>query len=312
MRNLKIGTRGSKLALWQTEHVAAALKASIPDLNIEIIIVKTTGDKILDVALSKIGDKGLFTKEIEKEILSNHIDIAVHSLKDLPSQLEDGLDIGAVLKRENPQDVLITSDKRRFVDLPQGAVLGTSSLRRKAQIKTLRPDLQFVDVRGNVETRLRKLEDESWDGIILACAGVKRLGFEDKISDYLTYDTVIPAVGQGAIAVECRAGDNEVLETLREINDKETEIAVRSERSFLARLEGGCQVPIAAIARLIDGQLLIEGVVASLDGSQVYRDQIKGRLDQSELLGRQLAETLLDSGAGEVLEEIRRMGVHNE
>ncbi len=308
MKRLKIGTRGSKLALWQTQHVAAALKTVIPDLDIEIIPIKTTGDKILDVALSKIGDKGLFTKEIEKEILSNRIDIAVHSLKDLPSQLEKGLKIGAVLPRENPQDVLITPNRCKFADLPRGAVLGTSSLRRIAQIKALRPDIQFVEIRGNVETRLWKLQEESWEGIVLACAGVKRLGFEDRISDYLDYKVVIPAVGQGVIAVECRTDDTIVLDIIRNIHDEETDIAVRAERSFLAELEGGCQVPMAAIARLSDDQLLIEGVVASLDGKRVYRNQIKGRTNECEFLGRKLAGMLLDSGAGDVLQEIWENG----
>ncbi len=308
METLRLGTRGSKLALWQAEHVKNALEAAIPDLRVEIHIIKTTGDKILDVALSKIGDKGLFTKEIEKELLEEKIDIAVHSMKDLPSQLEEGFCIGAVLPRENPQDVLISDIKGRLIDLPEGAVLGTSSLRRKAQIKYVRPDIQLVDMRGNVETRIRKMREEGMDGIILAYAGVKRLGYESLISEHLDCDLLMPAVGQGAIAVEMRAVDPEVFNIIQLINDEQTKIEVEAERSFLAELEGGCQVPIAAAAIVKGNSLLLKGLVASLDGQDILRAELLGSKEQAEQLGQDLGRRLLDAGAGRILDRIRQMG----
>lgn len=310
MEILRLGTRGSKLALWQAEHVKNALEAAIPGLQVEIHIIKTTGDKILDVALSKIGDKGLFTREIEKELLEEKIDIAVHSMKDLPSQLEEGFCIGAVLPRENPQDVLISDIKGRLIDLPDGAVLGTSSLRRKAQIKSVRPDIQLVDLRGNVETRIRKMRDEGMDGIILAYAGVKRLGYESLVSDYLDYDLVMPAVGQGAIAVEMRAMDPEVFNIIKLINDEQTRIEVEAERSFLAELEGGCQVPIAAAAFIKGNSLFLQGLVATLDGQNILRAELSGNKEQAVQLGQDLGRHLLAAGAGRILDKIRQMGAN--
>ncbi len=308
MEILRLGTRGSKLALWQAEHVKNALAAAVPDLQVEIHIIKTTGDKILDVALSKIGDKGLFTREIEKELLEEKIDIAVHSMKDLPSRLEEGLGIGAVLPRENPQDVLISDIKGRLMDLPDGAVLGTSSLRRKAQIKYVRPDIQVADLRGNVETRIRKMREEGMDGIILAYAGVKRLGYESLISEHLDYDLLMPAAGQGAIAVEMRAVDPEVFEIIRLINDEQTRIEVEAERSFLAELEGGCQVPIAAAAGFRGDSLILKGLVASLDGQDILRAEMTGSMEQPAQLGQDLGRQLLEAGAGRILDRIRHMG----
>ncbi len=308
METLRLGTRGSKLALWQAEHVKSALAAAIPNLHVEIHVIKTTGDKILDVALSKIGDKGLFTREIEKALLEGTIDVAVHSMKDLPSQIEDGLCIGAVLPRENPQDVLISDIKGRLIDMPNGAVLGTSSLRRKAQIKHIRPDIQVADLRGNVETRIRKMREEGMDGIILAYAGVKRLGYESLISEYLSYDLLMPAVGQGAIAIEMRAVDPEVLNIIQMINDDQTQIQVQAERSFLAELEGGCQVPIAAVAVIKGNSLVIKGLVASLDGQDILCSEMVGSKDQPAQLGRNLGRRLLDSGAGRILDSIKQMG----
>jgi hydroxymethylbilane synthase len=236
LEKLRLGSRGSKLALWQAGYVKQALELAVPDLKVEIEVIKTTGDKILDVALSKIGDKGLFTKEIEKELLEGNIDIAVHSMKDLPSQIGPDLVIGAVLPRENPQDVLISKYNRNLLELPIGAVIGTSSLRRQAQIKHIRPDIKIVELRGNVETRIRKMQEEDLDAIILAYAGVKRLGFENLISEYLSYEVLMPAVGQGAIAVETRAGDSEVLAIVGQIDHEPTRVQVEAERSFLARL----------------------------------------------------------------------------
>ncbi|NLO20884.1 MAG: hydroxymethylbilane synthase [Syntrophomonadaceae bacterium] len=308
MEKLRLGSRGSKLALWQAEYVKQVLTLAVPDLRVEIQVIKTTGDKILDVALSKIGDKGLFTKEIEKKLLDGTIDIAVHSMKDLPSQIEAGLGIGAVLPRENPQDVLISKFNQKLKDLPIGAVIGTSSLRRKAQIKHYRPDIKIVELRGNVETRIRKMQEEEMDGIVLAYAGVKRLGYESLISECLSYDLLMPAVGQGAIAVENRVGDLDVLEIVKKINHEPTRVQVEAERSFLARLEGGCQVPVAAIADLKGQELRIQGLVASLDGQKLISMEMIGKPSQAAELGRNLGQSLLDAGAGFILDEIKHTG----
>lgn len=310
LQKLRLGSRGSRLALWQAEYIKEALALAVPELKVEIQVIKTTGDKILDVALSKIGDKGLFTKEIEKELLDGTIDMAVHSMKDLPSQIEAGLCIGAVLPRENPQDVLISQFKRKLSDLPPGAVIGTSSLRRKAQIKHLRPDLKIVELRGNVETRIRKMQEEDMDGIVLAYAGVKRLGFESLISECLSYDLLMPAVGQGAIAVETRAGDTKVQKIVEKINHEPTRIQVEAERSFLARLEGGCQVPIAAIADFQGQELRIQGLVASLDGQEMISLGMTGRPSQAAELGSKLGQSLLDAGAGRILDRIKNTGAN--
>jgi hydroxymethylbilane synthase len=308
MKHVILGSRGSKLALWQTEYVARELKKEVPGLTVEIKAIKTKGDKILDVALSRIGDKGLFTREIEKELLNRSIDMAVHSMKDLPSQLAEGLCLAAVLARENPEDVLISRQGYRFHDLPEGAVLGTSSLRRISQIRALRPDIITVPIRGNVETRIRKMYDEQLDGIVLAYAGVKRLGFEDKISDFLPRTMLLPAVGQGAITVEVRENDIENLELAQRINHELTYLATRAERSFLRVLEGGCQVPIGCYAEARDGNIVIEGLIASLDGRIIFRDSKKGSYDQADMLGQQLANNLLQQGAAGVLADIRKAG----
>ena len=241
MKTLRLGTRGSKLALWQAEYAAAQLQQQNPDIMVQIEIIKTTGDKVLDVALSKIGDKGLFTKELEIELMRGNIDLAVHSLKDMPAELEPGLMIGAVLTRENPADVLLSLGNYKLKDLPYNAVIGTSSLRRRAQITAIRPDLEIVDIRGNVETRVRKMQEQNLDGIILAYAGVKRLGLEKYISDYLPFEVMLPAVGQGIIAIETSQAAHEVNKIVSTINDHATHVAVLAERSFLAAIEGGCQ-----------------------------------------------------------------------
>lgn len=305
MKNLRLGTRGSKLALWQAEHVAGELTRARPDLKVELQIIKTTGDKILDVALSKIGDKGLFTKEIEKELLDGNIDAAVHSMKDLPSKLEPGLCIGAALKRENPADVFISHKNYKFNDLPSGARVGTSSLRRAAQIKARRPDLIITDIRGNVETRIRRMKEQDLDGILLAHAGVKRLGLEDLISDYLPFELVLPAVGQGIIGVEARAGDTEVLELLQLVNDKATYISSQAERAFLREFEGGCQVPAASLAELHGDRIVVRGLIASLDGKEVYLKEFEGPWQEAELIGQRLARNLLEAGADKILEDIK-------
>ncbi|MGI5920834.1 MAG: hydroxymethylbilane synthase [Syntrophomonadaceae bacterium] len=308
MKNVKLGTRGSRLALWQAENVAERLKYVHPDIDIDLKIIKTQGDKILDVALSRIGDKGLFTAEIEKELLNGNIDIAVHSLKDLPAVLPPGLCIGAVLPREKPNDVLISHQGYTLSTLPPGASIGTSSLRRVAQIKHARPDINIVELRGNIETRIRKMAERELDGIILAYAGVTRLGFNEYITEVMTPEVILPAVGQGAIAVEARAGDSEVQTLLNKINDLKTFVEVSAERSFLNELQGGCQVPIAALARVTGNQLQIQGLIASLDGRELFYDANTGLSQEAVTLGQKLAARLLDRGAGRILAQIKELG----
>ncbi|NLT19387.1 MAG: hydroxymethylbilane synthase [Syntrophomonadaceae bacterium] len=308
MTHIRLGTRGSKLARWQTEHVADRLKSFFPRLDIEIVVIKTTGDIILDVALSRIGDKGLFTKELETALLNNEIDVAVHSAKDLPSELDENLKIGAVLPRENPHDVLLSHKRYRLADLPPGALIGTSSLRRIAQMKAYRPDLVMVDIRGNVETRIRKMQEQNLDAIILANAGVQRLGLTEYITEYLPYDVMLPAVGQGIIAIECRREDSDTTDILQKINDPLTSIIIQAERAFLRKLEGGCQVPIACLAEEQEGQLCLNGLVASLDGSTVFRESMYLDQNDPENGGRKAADLLLQQGAGQVLEQIKNSG----
>jgi len=308
MQKIRLGTRGSKLALWQADCVAGEIHKILPDLDIEIVVIKTIGDKILDVALSKIGDKGLFTREIENALLAEDIDLAVHSMKDLPSILAPDLTLGAVLKRENPQDVLISHKNYTISSLPRHGVVGTSSLRRIAQLKALRPDLRMVDLRGNVETRIKKMEEQDLDGIILAYAGVKRLGFTGQISEVISKDLLLPAVGQGAIAIELRAGDSETHKVIAPINDHHTNIATQCERALLRELEGGCQVPIASLAQITGDMIHLEGLVASMDGQILIKGVHSGHLDQAAEIGRHLAQNLLSRGADGILEEIKRLG----
>lgn len=308
MFRLRLGTRGSRLALWQADWVAQEMHRLHPTLQIEIKVIKTQGDKILDVALSKIGDKGLFTKEIENELLAGEIDLAVHSMKDLPTILPPGLMAGAVLKRENPQDVLISSQGFNLETLPQGGRIGTSSLRRIAQLKALRPDLQPVDLRGNLETRLKKMEEQKLDGIILAYAGVKRLGFDAYITQMIDTEVILPAVSQGAVLAEVREGDRDTRKLIAPINDQAADAATRAERALLRELEGGCQVPIAALAQVRGDRLQLRAMVASLDGEHMIRDSYDGEIERAEDIGRNLAMRMLDQGAGQILSEIRRLG----
>lgn len=305
MHKLNLGTRGSKLALWQSRRVAEDLKRALPTLEINIKTIKTQGDKILDVALSRIGDKGLFTKEIENELLAGSIDLAVHSMKDLPGEMDPALCIGAVLEREDPRDVLLSHKGYKFDELPRGGVLGTSSLRRMAQIKAQRPDIEIVALRGNVETRIKKMQEQNLDGIILAWAGVSRLGLTDMITDFLPEGLVLPAVGQGAIAVQVRADDQSTREALALINDKAAYAEVSAERSFLRRLQGGCQVPIGSRAVVSGGKIHIRGLICSLDGSRLFCQEINGLVEQGQELAVELAEELLAQGAGIILDEIR-------
>lgn len=302
-----IGTRDSSLALWQTQWVAEQLSMRSPGAEFPINAVKTKGDKLLDVALAKIGDKGLFTKELEIALVDGEADLAVHSMKDVPTSLPPGLMIGCICTREDHRDVLISSKHRSFDQLPKGARIGTSSLRRKAQLWHLRPDLELIDVRGNLQTRMRKLDEMDLDGIILAAAGVLRLGWAERITEFLSEDVSLPAVGQGSIGIECRSNDQRVLNMIQLLNDPQAEKCIRIERSLLRQLEGGCQIPIGCWARFEQGAILVDGMVASLDGKIILREQIRRPLEaDSELVGRELAEKLLVRGAGEILHTIRQ------
>ena len=303
---IKVGTRDSALAMWQTKYVIKQLQKVTDDYTFEIVAVKTKGDKILDVSLAKVGDKGLFTKELEVAMLQKETDLAVHSMKDVPTQLVEGLTIGAILKREDPRDVIISPKGYTFATLPKGAKVGTSSLRRKAQVKNLRPDLEICDIRGNLNTRMRKMNEENFDALILAAAGVIRMGWKEQISEYLPVDISLPAVSQGAIGVECRGDDEEILKLLSLVNDDITAICVKSERALLNELEGGCQIPIAAHGIIEGDNLILDGLVASLDGSRLIRERLSGSKENGEEIGRQLAQKLTALGADEILAEIRQ------
>jgi len=305
-RTLRIGTRGSLLALRQSEQVKAALSAMHPELRIELKIIKTTGDKILDVPLAKVGGKGLFVKEIEEALLARQVDLAVHSMKDVPAMLPEGLEIAAVPAREDPRDVLVSGKAGTLEELPHGAVIGTGSLRRGAQALALRPDLRVETLRGNLDTRLRKARDGGYDAVILAAAGLHRMGWKDRITAYLDPDVFIPAIGQGALGIEVRADDREVWGLLRGLHDVPTAAAVTAERAFLKELEGGCQVPIGGHAQVRGASVALTGLVASLDGRTLYRETLQAPCEEAERLGRELARELLDRGARTILEEVYR------
>ncbi|MBQ1335765.1 MAG: hydroxymethylbilane synthase [Selenomonadaceae bacterium] len=299
-----IGTRSSKLALWQADYVADSLRREYPELQVEKKLMTTKGDRILDAPLAKIGGKGLFTKELETAMLAGEIDIAVHSLKDMPTEVPEGLVISAITKRLDAGDALVSEKFRSLEELPAGAKVGTSSLRRKAQLLHARPDLNIQDLRGNVNTRLRKLEEEHFDAIVLAVAGLKRLGFADRITEVLPKELLLPAVGQGALAIETRADDAEVRRIIAFLNDEDTVNCARAERAFLARVEGGCQVPVGVHATAEGDALAVEAVIASLDGKRLYRDVRKGSCEEAETIGTALAERLLDAGGWEILHEL--------
>lgn len=301
---LRIGTRGSKLALIQSEWVRERIEARHPQIRVEVVKIKTTGDKILDSPLSQIGGKGLFVKEIEEALLNGEIDLAVHSMKDVPTDLPEPLMLCSYPQREDPRDALISKSGLPLENLGSGAVVGTSSLRRAAQIRYFRPDLKTVPLRGNVDTRIRKLEDGEVDAVVLARAGLKRMGFLDRVTETLSPEKILPAIGQGALGIEVRRQDEATRGLLAFLNHETTEVTVRAERAFLKELEGGCQVPIAAFGELQEGKIRLEGMVAELDGSRVVRDGIHGESDQPETLGITLARRLLDAGAGEILKRI--------
>lgn len=306
--SLVIGTRGSKLALWQAEWVQASLHAIAPDLSVTLRTIKTSGDKILDVPLAAIGGKGLFVKEIEEALLREEIDLAVHSMKDVPTQLPERLAILCIPKRENAHDALISRDACKLADLPAGARIGTSSLRRQAQLLHHRPDLRIQMLRGNLDTRLRKVRDGDYEAIVLAAAGLTRLGWLDEVTEYLPYTISLPAIGQGAIGIEGRRDDTFAGMLVQKLDHQDTHTAVAAERALLERLEGGCQVPIAAHATIQGETLLMEGLVASVDGRQVLRETIEGQATEAEHVGRQLAERLLARGGQAILSQIYGKG----
>lgn len=308
LETLTLGTRGSQLALWQTEWVKGELTKAFPSLDIRVEVIKTTGDKILDSPLAKIGDKGLFTREIEQALLDGRIDLAVHSLKDLPTELPDGLTIGAITAREDVRDVFIShpAKRHRSVDeIPPGGTLATGSLRRRAQLLHWRPDLVTAELRGNLNTRFAKLDASHWDGMILAKAGVTRLGWADRIAETLATDRMLPAVGQGALGIEIRSGDGRTGRYVSALADGAATISTLGERALLRTLEGGCQVPIGAHGRVEKDVFILDAVIASLDGKQLYRGRVSGATAASESLGVELARTLLKSGGKAVLEQIR-------
>jgi len=309
-----IGTRGSKLAMWQAEWVKSKLEKLYPDLIFDIVKIKTTGDKILDVPLAKIGGKGLFVKEIEEALLRQDVDIAVHSMKDVPTDFLEGLHLAAICEREDPSDSLVLpkniivkrTNKDIIFDLPQGARIGTSSLRRLCQLLNLRPDFRIEQLRGNLDTRLRKLDEGQYDAIVVATAGLKRLGLENRITEVIPFDLSLPAIGQGAIGIECRVDDEFINDIIKPLNHLNTSICVRSERAFLKRLEGGCQVPIAAHATLNSDLsiLYVAGLVGDLKGERMIKHDISGNPEKPEKAGIELAEKILEAGAKEILDEI--------
>ena len=301
---LKIGTRQSLLALWQSNYVAACLRKQYPECEIELKKIVTKGDKILDVPLAQIGGKGLFTKEIEEDLLSGEIDLAVHSLKDMPTVLPEGLCLTVITSRANVGDAFVSNKYANFAELPLGAIVGTSSLRRRAQLLAARPDLNIRDLRGNVDTRLRKLDEGLYDAIILAAAGLERLGHADRIKSLIPSGVCLPAVGQGALAIECRTADAETRAMLDFLNDLPTRQATSAERAFLGLVEGGCQVPIGVHADVEGDKIRVDAIIAALDGSTVLRDTITGSADDAVSLGQELGRKMLANGGQEILAAI--------
>jgi len=301
---IRIATRKSPLALWQAEHVAARLEKAFPGLKTELVKMTTQGDKILDAPLAKIGGKGLFVKELEQGMLEGLADIAVHSMKDVPVEFPDGLHLAAILVREDPTDALVSNRYSSLEELPANAKIGTSSLRRQCQIKERFPEAEILSLRGNVNTRLAKLDAGEYDAIVLASAGLKRLGMAERITECLDSTLSLPAIGQGAIGIECRVNDLEINEILQALHDWQTGVCVNAERAMNARLNGGCQVPIAGFAQLQGELLMMRGLVGSPDGQIIYRAERSGGLDQAETIGRLIAEDLLNQGADEILKTL--------
>ena len=301
---LKIGTRGSKLALTQSEWVREKIIDRYPDIEIDLVRIKTKGDKILDSPLSLIGGKGLFVKEIEDALLRGDVDIAVHSMKDVPAELPKGLMLAAHPKREDPRDAMISLQFSDLDDLPQNASVGTGSLRRSSQLLNRRPDLKIIPMRGNVDTRLKKLQTDRLDALILATAGLNRLGLSEKISLSIPTHDLLPAIGQGTLGLEIRENDTKTMEVIQCLNHRETALITKAERAFLTKLGGGCQVPIAGHGTLVEDTLVLRGMVAELDGSRILRDEIRGPSDQAQGLGERLGERILNAGADQILAAI--------
>jgi hydroxymethylbilane synthase len=299
--NIKIGTRGSKLALTQANLVADSLKKTDPEITTEICVIKTSGDIMQDVSLTKIGGKGVFVKEIEDALLCGTVDLAVHSMKDVPTENPEGLTFAAIMRREDARDVLVSKNNRKMEFMPRGARIGTGSMRRSAQLLAILPDLTIVPLRGNLETRLKKIETENLQGIILAAAGMKRMGLTEKISQYLPIETMLPAVGQGALGLQIRQNDHELGEIVAKLNHAPTAAEITAERSFLHHLGGGCLLPIAAFGKFEGDKLTLEGLVAAPNGGSVIRDKVRGAIAEAKELGKRLAEMILEKGGKELL-----------
>jgi hydroxymethylbilane synthase len=300
-KTIRIATRKSPLAMWQAEHVAAVLKQIHPDIEVELLGLSTQGDKILDTPLAKIGGKGLFIKELEQGMLEGRADLAVHSMKDVPVELPDGLHLAVIMQREDPRDAFVSNDYANFDELPAGARVGTSSLRRQCQLLEARPDLAIKTLRGNVNTRLRKLDEGEYDAIILAAAGLIRLGFESRIRAKIGPEISLPAIGQGAVGIECRADDEEINALIAPLHDADTACCVHAERAMNQRLNGGCQVPIAGYAMLESGHLWLRGLVGEPDGRRIIRGEVEGACEEAQQMGAGLAERLLEWGADGIL-----------
>jgi hydroxymethylbilane synthase len=302
--NLKIGTRGSKLALTQTNFVAEIIKKIMPKADIEICIIKTSGDIMEDISLLKMGGKGVFVKEIEDALLSNAIDLAVHSMKDVPTEIPAGLEFAAILQREDVRDILASKDNRKIEQMPRGSRIGTGSLRRASQLLAVLPDIAIIPLRGNLDTRLKKIETEKLAGVIVAAAGMKRMGFAYRITQFIPVEIMLPAVGQGALGLEVRANDDEFKNILAKINHTSTYTEVTAERSFLRHLGGGCRLPIAALGKLEGNKLSLEGLVADPQGSSIIRDKVQGAVFEAEELGKRLAEIILERGGKKLLDMV--------
>mgnify|MGYP001397822263 FL=1 len=303
MKKIKIATRRSPLAIWQAEYVKKELIRNHSDIEIQIVRIQTEGDRFLDAPLFDIGGKGLFIKELEEALLSKNADIAVHSMKDVIVELPKGLEISVIMKREDSRDVLISNQYNSIAEIPDNSTVGTSSLRRQSQLKQVNSNILFEDLRGNVETRIGKLDDGKYDAIILAAAGIIRLGLAERITEFISFSHVLPAVGQGAIGIECRTNDETTQQLIAPLNDKDTSLCVLTERAFSRRLNGGCQLPIASHAVIENNQIKVDGLVARLDGSKVIRLQKIGELKDADKIGSSLAEALLDNGADAILKD---------
>ena len=299
-----IGTRGSQLALWQANFIKSEIERLFEGIDVDLKVIKTTGDRITDRPLAMVGGKGLFVKEIETALLNNAIDLAVHSMKDMPGVLPEGLIIGAIPERENPFDVLIARDHTKLSDYKTGAVVGTSSLRRASQIKHIRPDLTIRSIRGNLDTRIRKLKSGEYDAIVLAAAGLRRLKQESEITEYLDEALMVPAVGQGALCIESRADDPNIAPVMAQLDHSETRHCVTGERAFLRRIEGSCHIPVACYGRMADQKVVLTAIVASEDGSHIVREQVTASPNAVEAYGRELADTVLEKGGRLILEQL--------